>query len=245
VKKVGKPVPETNLAFNHNQTSEKPKLTLTEGIKNALPIFTGYLPLGAAYGILGRQAGLNILETVVMSVMVFAGSAQFIAAGMIGAGVGPLTIIITTALVNLRHLLMSASLAKAFRDFPAWLQAVLPFWLTDEAFVVCSSALEGRTATPSYVAGLQITGYLGWVTGSFLGTALGNMASAFINLGIDYALPAMYIALLVMQIKNRTAILVGLLSGAVSLLLALTMPGNGNIIAATLIAATAGVFMEK
>lgn len=219
--------------------------TLADGIRAALPIVMGYVPIGIAYGVVARQAQLSTAEVVAMSLIVFAGSSQFIAAGMIGAGVGAWPIVVTTFLVNLRHLLMSAALSLPFRRIPRPLQAVLAFWITDESFVVASAALAGREATVAYVAGLQITAYLAWAASSLAGAVLGTLTSGIADLGVDYALPAMFIALLVLQIKERAAVLVALLAGVISLLLALYVPGNANVIVATIVAATAGVFLKK
>ncbi|MEW6546216.1 MAG: AzlC family ABC transporter permease [Bacillota bacterium] len=224
---------------------EAGKLTLAEGAQAALPIVLGYVPIGIAYGVVAGQAHLTTAETVAMSLIVFAGSAQFIAVGMLAAGAGAWPIIVTTFLVNLRHLLMSAALSVPFRRIPRKLQAILAFWITDESFVVTSSALAGRQATVPFVAGLQITAYLAWAASSLVGAVLGNMASGIAGLGIDFALPAMFIALLVLQIKDWSSVLVAVLAGAVSLLLALYVPGNANVIVATLVAATAGVLLKR
>lgn len=218
--------------------------TLAEGLRAALPIVLGYLPIGMAYGILASQAHLTTAEAVAMSLIVFAGSAQFIAVGMLAAGTGPWPIIVTTFLVNLRHLLMSAALSVSFRRIPRPLQALLAFWITDESFVVTSTTLAGRQATVPFLVGLQITGYLGWVASSLAGAVLGNLASGIADLGMDYALPAMFIALLVLQVRDRGTLLVAALAAALSVFLA-NVPGNANVIVATVVAATVGVFIRK
>lgn len=217
---------------------------LAEGLRAALPVVLGYLPIGMAYGILASQAHLTTAEAVAMSLIVFAGSAQFIAVGMLAAGTGPWPIIVTTFLVNLRHLLMSAALSVSFRRIPRPLQALLAFWITDESFVVTTATLAGRQATVPFLVGLQVTAYLAWAASSLAGAVLGNLASGVAHLGMDYALPAMFIALLVLQVKDRGALLVAALAAAVSVLLA-GLPGNANVIVATLAAATVGVFIRR
>ncbi|MGE5653154.1 MAG: AzlC family ABC transporter permease, partial [Bacillota bacterium] len=96
-----KPAPE------HNQ--------LTTGARAALPIVLGYVPIGLAFGVLAVQQGLGVPGIFLMSLIVYAGSAQFIATGMLAAGASPTAIIATTFLVNLRHLLMSASMSAHLR----------------------------------------------------------------------------------------------------------------------------------
>jgi len=220
-------------------------LTVYTGIRSALPIVMGYLPIGAAYGMLARQAGLSTAEVVAMSFIVFAGSSQFIAVGMIAAGVNTWAIVFTTFLVNLRHLLMSASLSVSMRRISRPLQALLAFWITDESFAVCSATLNGRQATAQFIAGLQVTAYLAWAGGSMAGAVLGGMASGFMDLGIDYALPAMFIALLMMQMRERLSVVVAVLSAVLSLIFAIYVPGNFNVILATLLSATVGVLLSK
>lgn len=219
--------------------------TLAEGVSAALPIVLGYIPIGVAYGMVAAQAHLTTGEVVAMSLIVFAGSAQFIAAGMLAAGADPWPILVTTFLVNLRHLLMSAALSVSFRRIPRALQALLAFWITDESFVVTTSTLAGRQATVPFLAGLQITGYLAWAGSSLAGAVLGNLASGVADLGMDYALPAMFIALLVLQVKDRRAVLVAALAAALSVFLALHLPGNANVIVATVLAATLGVVTRR
>jgi 4-azaleucine resistance transporter AzlC len=85
------------------------------GTKYSLPIAIGYFPLGFAFGVMGREAGLTVLDIVLMSTLVFAGAAQFIAVGLIAAGVEAGAILITTFLVNIRHLLMSTALQPYFK----------------------------------------------------------------------------------------------------------------------------------
>lgn len=221
------------------------ELTLKRGIRDAVPIVLGYLPLGAAYGVLARQAGLTVSEVVAMSLIVFAGSSQFVGASMIGAGIDPWTISVTTFLVNLRHALMSASLVRSFRKIPRPLQAVLAFWITDESFVVCSTVLRDREATVPYAVGLELTGYLAWAAGSLAGAVLSGLAPSVAGLGLDFALPAMFLALLSIQLKDRSSVVVALLSAGISVGLALAMPGHANVIVAAVVAATVGVFLGE
>ena len=81
------------------------------GLTKAVPVILGYMPIGLAFGVLAREAGLNLTQVFLMSLLVFAGSSQFISVAMLKAGADMWSIIATTFIVNLRHLLFSASIS--------------------------------------------------------------------------------------------------------------------------------------
>lgn len=221
------------------------KSNLIAGIKDSVPILLGYLPIGIAYGLLAVKSGLNTVETVLMSILVFAGSSQLICVNMIAAGAAIFPIIMMTFLVNLRHILMSASLSLYFKKTPNKLLPILGFIVTDESFAVTSVNIENYKHRDRYFLGLGVTAYIGWVTSSMLGALIGQVLPITDLPALDFVLPAMFIALLVMQIQRRLDIVVGIISAILSLLFIFVFPGNWNIILATIIAATSGVVIEK
>ena len=109
------------------------------GAKRALPIVLGYVPIGFAYGVLAGKSGLSETNTLLMSLIVFAGSAQFIAVGLFASGTGPAAVILTTFVVNLRHMLMAASLAPYLSAWKKRYLAFFSYQLTDETFALHSS----------------------------------------------------------------------------------------------------------
>ena len=215
-----------------------------EGARDALPVVLGYFPIAVAYGILARQAGISPLYTVLMSVMVFAGSSQFIGVSMIAGGAAAGVIIMTTFLVNLRHLLMSASLSPYYKKFSLKWLPLLAFGLTDETFAVASTVLRQQPKDERYVFALQMTSYSSWVTGSLAGSLLGGGLAGASSLGLEYILYAMFIFLLVIQLTNRKMLLVALFAGIFALVGASLFPGHWYIILATLLGATLGVVMD-
>ncbi len=110
--------------------------TLKEGLNAGWPICLGYLPIGMAFGVLAQKAGLTPLQIGLMSIMVFAGSAQFIAVAMLAGGASAPAIITTTFVVNLRHVLMSSALAVYLRAAHRGLLALYAYGVTDESFAV-------------------------------------------------------------------------------------------------------------
>lgn len=234
------PAEETTLAAPGGSTVHE----FFSGVREAAPIVLGYLPIGFAYGIIAVKTGLSTLETVLMSVLVYAGASQFIAVGLIGAGAEWGTIVITTFLVNLRHLLMSAALFPWLRRLRPPVLAGLAFELTDETFALATTIFQKRPATAPFLAGLQLTAQFTWVLSSLAGALSGSLFTNVNEFGLDFALPAMFIALLVLQLRSRVHLAAAGIAGVCALLFAQLIPGNWNVILAAVTAATAGVLLE-
>lgn len=220
-----------------------------EGVRSAFPITLGYLPLGFAYGVLAREAGLTLLETVLMSVLVYAGSGQYIAVSLIGAQAHTATIISTVFFVNLRHLLFSASFVPHLKGRHPLVLAAIASEITDETFAVAISHYARYPARTGYHLGLHLTAHSSWIIASFLGGFTGNWIGDPTRFGLNFALPAMFIALLSMQlheaqVEKRLGFPVAFIAAGLSVFMALKLPGNWNVIIAALLAATLGVIME-
>lgn len=216
-----------------------------DGVKASLPVVMGYIPIGLAFGVLAVQAGLGPWEVFLMSLLVYAGSSQFIAAGMIAGGASPGSIIITTFLVNSRHLLLSASLAPHLKGRPGKTLAAISFGITDETFAVAMAEVVKNSRPPAYFAGLNITSQFFWIASTVMGAVVGNLIPDPGRFGLNFALPAMFIGLLVIQIRGRLGLAIAVLAFAMSLLFKAMLPGNWNIILTAVLAATIGVILEK
>jgi 4-azaleucine resistance transporter AzlC len=215
------------------------------GASRGLPIVMGYIPIGFAFGVLAQKAGLSVWHTLAMSIFVYAGSSQFIAVGLISAGVSPFSIIITTFIVNLRHMLMSAALSPNLKGWSKPELAAFAYELTDESFAVHTMSFkQGNPAKPEIFAVNSIA-HTAWVLGSWLGCKMGGLISDVKPYGLDYALAAMFIALLVMQLTTRIQVAVAVLSGLLSLAFLLAGLDQWHVILATVIGATIGVAVEE
>ena len=176
-----------------------------DGVRQAVPIILGYVPIGMAYGILGTTAGLPSWAIIAMSFLVYAGSAQFLAVSLLGQGVPAATLVVTTFIVNLRHLLYSSAilpkLAPIKRKRLAWTAAEL----TDETFVIACRAAAGRdrSLTFPFMSGLQAASQISWIFGSVLGVVAGSYIGDPTRYGLDFTLVAMFIGLLALQIHGR------------------------------------------
>lgn len=210
----------------------------------ALPVVLGYLPIGFAYGVLAANAGLTLMQTLAMSVFVFAGSSQLIAVGMISQGINPVSIVLTTLIVNLRHLLMSAALSPHMKEWKKIEIAGFCFELTDETFAVHSLRFRQGETSPRIAIPINVICQIAWLIGSLLGVLAGGAITDVKPFALDYALPAMFIALLLLQIQNRKQVWVALLGAALSLGLWTAGITQWNVILATVAAATLGALLE-
>lgn len=227
-----------------NNTNQKNSTIWANILSTALPVVMGYLPVGFAYGVLAANAGLTVFETMLMSLFVFAGSAQLIAVGFIAQGINPLSIVLTTLIVNLRHLLMSASLSPHMKEWSKIEVAGFCFELTDETFAVHSLRFRKEETSPRTAILINIVCQSAWLVGSLAGVMAGNAITDIKPFALDYALPAMFIALLLLQIQNRRYVWVALLGGALSLVLWGVGVTQWNVILAAVAGATLGAILE-
>jgi len=217
------------------------------GMARAVPIILGYLPIGVAFGVLASTAGLSIYSALAMSVFVFAGSSQLIAVGLIDTGAGIAAITVTVFLVNLRHMLMSAALAPNLRYLKTWQQAIFSYEITDESFALHSAHFRKKEAPPkAEIFALNHSAHLAWVAGTLLGAWVGvSLAFDTRVYGLDYALPAMFIALLIMQIEKMRHAVIAIIAAAFGLIFYLAGMNQLYIILAAVLAATIGAFWKE
>jgi 4-azaleucine resistance transporter AzlC len=229
----------------HEMIQDKQRKSVwLRGVLAAVPIVLGYIPVGFAFGVLAEKAGLSLFNTIMMSLVVYAGSAQLIAVGLFASGLTPLSIILTTFIVNLRHLLFSAAIFPHVAQWRKRELAGFAFELTDESFALHATRFDLYAVDKGEVFAINLTAHAAWLLGSGLGAAAGRMVSEIEPFGLDYVLPAMFIALLVMQIKQQSHIWATLMAGIVSVVLLLLGFSQWHVIFATVIGATLGVWME-
>ncbi|HHU78414.1 MAG: AzlC family ABC transporter permease [Caldicoprobacterales bacterium] len=220
------------------------KNELIKGWKAAVPVALGYLPIGLAFGILAAQQGMTAADVFFMSLLVYAGSAQFIAAAMIASGAAAAAIIFTTFLVNLRHLLMSASLAPFLKHLSTPVLSLISLGITDETYAAGYPEASAGKVSARFYLGLNSLSQASWIASTVIGCLLGGGISSPEKWGLDFALPAMFIGLLFMQMKSRKDIIVALAGGSLSLAFTFLLKDNFNIIAATVAAAFVGVCLD-
>ena len=215
-----------------------------KGLIAAWPICLGYVPIGMALGVLAQKAGLGVWEIGGMSLVVFAGGSQFIAVSMLAQQAGMAAIILMTFLVNLRHLLMSSSLAVVMPRARRLFLSLFAYGITDESFAVNLPLFQTGQWSLRAALTLNHTANLTWVLSTMAGAYGGRWIpeNAF---GLNYALTAMFICLLVYQLRGRLYVLTAVLSGVLAVILYLVLPGNSYLVVAALLAATAGTLVKR
>lgn len=197
------------------EASEGPATTFIQGLKAGLPIAIGYLPIALAFGLLARSAGVSLLVTVLMSLLVFAGASQFIAVNLIALGTQAWEIVLTTLVINLRHFLMSASLSQRLAPglSKSW-RSLLAFGVTDETFTVASLQTQSILTAP-FILGLNLIAYASWALGSGLGVLLAGGLPPTLQASMGIALYAMFIGLLVPSLRNGLPVVIVVLAAVV------------------------------
>ncbi|MGG4049497.1 AzlC family ABC transporter permease [Paenibacillus favisporus] len=238
-----------NVQLNQQEIEVKED-SLLQGIRDCIPTLLGYLSIGFAAGVVGKTSGLSVLEITLMSTLIYAGSAQFIMAGMIAAHGSAAAIILTVFIVNLRHLLLSAAMSPYFRHLSAFKTMFVGALLTDETFgVAMNKAMNRSSLSEKWMHGLNITAYLNWIIATIAGAFFGKWITDPEKYGLDFALTAMFIGLLVLQMISRKIIRKDLIVAVCAVLIVLGagsfVSGSVAVIIATIVAAAIGMVVEK
>ncbi len=233
-----------NVLSEPSSSERSLRVLLRQGLVAAWPICLGYIPIGLAFGVLAQQAGIPFWAVAMMSLLVFAGSSQFICVAMLASGSSSGAIILTTLMVNLRHALMSSALAVYLQGVERWFLALFSYGVTDESFAV--NMAKFRDSDWSRWSGLAVNQsanfiwILATVSGGFLGQFIPQGA-----FGIDYALTAMFLCLLVYQLRGALYILTAVLAAIISVLWYILIPGQSYIVGASICAATLGYLVKR
>ena len=201
-----------------------PRQAFFLGLRSVLPLLLGVAPFGVIYGVIALQSGIPALAAMLMSSIVFAGSAQFLLAQLVGAGAPMLLSIGAVGLINLRHALYSASVAPLLARLPRRWKLLLAYLLTDEAYAAAIPHLLAAPGKPAVamahwiLLGSGFGLWAGWQVSTLLGVVVGAQLPA--GLGLDFALPLTFIAIVVPMIRSRALFAAALAAGLVAVLLA-------------------------
>ncbi|HSL46928.1 MAG TPA: AzlC family ABC transporter permease [Anaerolineales bacterium] len=215
------------------------------GVRAEIPLLIGVFPFGLIYGALALNAGLSPAAAQMMSWIVFAGSSQFITTQLVQESAPGLVIVLTIAVVNLRHMLYSASMAPYLASLSTRWKALLSYFLTDEAYAPTIVHYEEKGIAPHahwFLLGAGLALWLDWQISTALGIFLG--AAIPESWSLDFALPLTFIAMLIPVLKNRPAVAAALSAGVVALV-AFSLPYKLGLILAALVGILVGTFLEK
>ena len=213
------------------------------GARSAIPVVIAYLPMGIAYAITARSAGLYILETIMMSVCVFTGAGQMLAAQMLVENADLVAIVIATFVINLRYIIMSTCVVNGLKGSPLYLKMMGTFGVTDEAFAIFTTR-KPTERSMTYWMGLMLTTYASWISGAVIGAFTSNILPDILRDSFDIAMYAMFIAIVVPELKgNKALILVVCITALLSTLFSLFLDSAWAIVCATIVGAWLGVYI--
>lgn len=221
---------------------------LFDGIKTGSPVALGYIPIAIAFGALAIESEMTVVDAVLMSLFVFAGASQFIAASMLLVGADVTQIVITTFFVNLRHLIMSMAVNDKFKPFPKAWRVGLSFGITDETFALLTLPKAGgkRKPTPLFAAGLIGVAYFAWVAGTALGGLGAQVIPPTISNAMGVGLYAMFIGLLVPHLRQSIKVgIIALLSMLFNAIFQTFLVTGWAIVLATILGALFGALLIK
>lgn len=221
-------------------------VSLKEGLISGLPIVLGYFPVAMAFGLLSKNVNISFRDNCLFSLMVFAGASQFMALDLLKASMATGNIILATFLLNLRHLMMSASLSIRLKEIKKHWLIFVAFGITDETFSIAS--LSNKKLNVPFLLALQGVSYCSWVSGTIIGYLVGTVLPMTVQSSLGIGLYAMFTALLVPEIKKSLNVLfLSVLSGILYVVFSFfkILPSSWSLIITIIVASGIGVLFVK
>jgi 4-azaleucine resistance transporter AzlC len=220
---------------------------LADGFKDTIPLLLGAAPFGVVFGAVGVASGLSPAAVLGLSIFVFAGSSQFVAAGLVAQGVSLPLIVLTTFVVNLRHALYATSLGSHLKKLPQRWLLPLAFWLTDETYAVTIRRYQQEPDNPHrqwYQLASSVSMYLNWQFWTAVGLIAGTRLAGLAEWGLDFAMAVTFIGIVVPLVRSLPMLLCAAVAGAAAVLLK-GLPSNLGLLAAALAGIVAGIIAES
>lgn len=213
------------------------KIIIKRALVDTFPVLTGYLVLGFGFGILLKVNGFGLVHAFVMSLLIYAGSMQYVAIGLFTSGASLLTVAITTLMVNARHLFYGISMIDRYRDMGIR-KPYLMFSLTDETYsLVCGDHSDiPEDKRKNYYFLVSVFDQMYWIMGSVLGVVVGSVVQ-FNSEGIDFSLTALFVTVFVeqwMTSKRHAPAVIGVVVSVICLVLF----GSENFLIPTMLVIT-------
>lgn len=196
-----------------------------EGLVNALPVALSYIPLAMVFGAMARATGLSLGETAAMSLLIYSGAAQLLAAQMLAGGAAFAAVLAAGTVLALRHVLMGASVARFMQGLPYRLKTIMALFLTDESFALALGRYQTKPGSHTFFLTVNLALYASWNAGTIAGYALGRSATGLAGFDLSIIFPLLFLAITVQMAKTpleRVAALGGL---ALALALRPFLPG--------------------
>ncbi len=213
-----------------------PLADVQRGIILTIPMAVVFGPIGVTFGVIAVDAGLSPLNAVLMSLLVYAGAAQLAAIQLLALGAPMLSVVATAAAVNSRYLVLSASIAPHFSGFRRLARSAYGVGLTDATYAIHIGRFASGPPRRAEIFTTNILAHSVWVGGTAIGVTVGQAIPDLARYGIDFAISAMFIALVVPLIQSRRDLAVALTAAAASGIFIMAGFAHWTVLAATAVA---------
>lgn len=205
----------------------------TDGARDVSPLLLGVIPFGLVLGVVAADSVVGPWLGWATSFIIFAGSAQLATIQLLDEGAIAAVVVATALVINARHSMYSAALVPFFNHFPRWARYALPYVMTDQAFAVSIVAFQ-EERDPAYqwryFAGAAMALWIPWQISTLLGVVLGAQLPE--SLSLEFAIPLVFVALLVLTVRDRSDVVAALVGGGVAVVAADAPLGLGLLIGA-------------
>lgn len=219
-----------------------------QGYRAAIPLMVGVAPFGLVFGALAVTGGMSLIQALGMSILVLAGSSQFVAAQLIGDNTPALIIIFTTFVINLRHFLYSASLSGYYKRLSQGWKLLIGYLMVDEVYAIALlRKREGNITAEEhrwFFVGAAVNLITTWWGTTILGALVGDVLDASTRDALGFTLPLIFTSIVVPTLINRPAILAAVVASVSGIILA-PMPNKLGLLIAAGFGIVAGVLAEK
>jgi len=216
------------------------------GVTLFIPVAISIASYGVVWGVLAGQKGLSVLEVLLMSGLVFAGSSQFVALDSWTPGSLPIaSIVAATAIVNLRMLLMSATLRPLVVGVSRPKALAAMFFVSDEQWAMTMAQMRTGGSSIAFLVGTGALSWFSWTGSTLLGRVVGAFIDDPVKYGLDFAFTATFIALLLGMWKGRTDLVPWLVGALAALLTASAIEGKWYIIVGGIVGSLAGALFDQ
>jgi 4-azaleucine resistance transporter AzlC len=218
---------------------------LRRGFLAMVPLWPGVASFSVAFAIMARAAGYSAIETQLMSMFVYAGSAQLAMVTLYAGGAGTLSIVLTALMLNLRHVLYGLSVNKQVEPHERPRRSLLAFFLTDESYGIATREWLAGRGSAAFLLGTGLSLYSVFALMTLTGILFGSLVPDIERSGIDFIFPLSFLALLLPLLVSRFQVIVAVVAACVALAAGQVLDGGVTILLATVAAACCGMLLER
>ena len=220
------------------------KQLMQAGLKAIFPLCIGAFPFSFIVGAISINVGMSVLQSTLWSLTVFAGSAQMVALGLVQSSTEIVVIFVTTFVINLRHILYSASLSEYIKEYNILTRMLMSYGLTDEVYAVTIGEMKQEKPGRKWFYFAAMFGFwINWVVADFCGALIGSSFPHIADYGLDFAMVAAFIAIVIPQVKKRECIVAAVVATVTGILLS-GLPYSLGLVIAAILGVYAGYKMD-